>query len=680
MLEPQKWEVIAGRYRLERELARGGMGSVWTGQDKKLRRSVAVKLVTPTWAGAAEARAQFEREAMAVAQLQSPHVVQIYDFGVERECPYIVMELLEGEDLRTRLQRFKRVTLETAAQILVQTAKALSVAHAVGIVHRDLKPGNIFLVQANEEELVKVLDFGVAKQVQTEDLLKHGRGDEPVMGTPQFMSPEQARGLSNVDHRSDLWALGVIIYRALTGHLPFHAPTPTEVIVQVCTKDPRKVSDLAPDLPAELDAFFARALARDPNQRFESARQMTLAFSRISPVTFTTLSMPDPDPAIEEAIRMAKAAAGAAAADDDDDEDEATVAVDALSAEGLAAHGLFDDDLDDVKTGVNAGRGPPATKRGQGPPIPAPTPPPRRSHPGPLPPPPPRTRRFTGASAPSGRRVHTPPPVPRRKQAAATPVAKPAANPLSLATPEPPSVDAETPLVGAVLDPPVSVPIPLSPPLAPLLDDEDSEGHDEPPEPSPVSASLGHSYTTPEGEADEPSDGPYPVLAEPPKSNRSTMLLALGAIVVGVMLAVVGSSMVKGSDGEPDKAAPAIDEPPTDPVALSKTTTPETGPGQPPDEAPPEGTDPGEPEGSDPGEEAIAVPPPDKPDKQPTETKDVPETPPEPTSTMGSKPIAVSTGQAKPPPTAAPPPKPPPVPDPPPKETANPADPFADRL
>ena len=325
MLKPQQGEVIAERYRLESEIARGGMGSVWAGQDEKLRRKVAVKLVAPDWDPEGirtDAQEQFEHEAMAVAQLQSPHVVQVFDFGVDRGYPYIVMELLDGEDLRSRLYALKRLSLETAGHILVQTAKALSVAHAAGIVHRDLKPGNVFLVRSGEEEICKILDFGVAKNSDTDLLEEAVDDDEQVMGTPQFMAPEQARGL-DVDHRADLWSLGVIVYRALTGRLPYRGRTATSVIVKVCTTDPQPVSELAPDLPVELDEFFRKALAREPDERFNSAREMALAFSRITPITFTTLSMPDPKQ-IEEAIQQA----AKAAAQDEDDEAE-TMAVDA---------------------------------------------------------------------------------------------------------------------------------------------------------------------------------------------------------------------------------------------------------------------------------------------------------------------------------------------------------------
>jgi len=767
MLEPKKWEVIAGRYRLTRELARGGMGSVWAGQDKKLRRNVAVKLVAPTWDGASEARQRFEREAMAVAQLQSPHVVQIYDYGVERDCPYIVMELLEGEDLRTRLHQVKRVTLETAAQILVQTAKALSVAHAVGIIHRDLKPGNIFLVRANEEELVKVLDFGVAKQVQSADLLKAERGDEAVMGTPQFMSPEQARGLANIDHRTDLWALGVIIYRALTGHLPFHAPTPTEVIVKVCTEDPRKISDLAPDLPAELDEFFARALARDPDQRFESARQMTLAFSRISPVTFTTLTMPDPDPAIEEAIRLARAAAGSDVLDDDDDDEAATVAFDGHAAKKLAS------EIDDAKGEGPAGDPVPRTLRGQGAPLPAPTPPPRRSHPGPPPPrrPPARAPAPPGepvpptvpfqrvhsappippvAPPPPGQRVHTPPPVQRvatppplpsastpgvggasapppvpvRGQAAAAPAlaaappapARPAPGsdstpqsgvvptptrdeqadletptPAAAAIPEPtPSADALTPPIGAAIPAPPSAPIPLGGGLPSLLD-EDSEDDAEPSAPTAPTRASAPATPAPfeplptgaEEDSEEQRLSAVPVLADTPKEGRSTLLLAIGAVVVGVLIAVVGSVVVKGANDEAVDGTPVADEQPPgqNEPAEPRPQRDEGTPGSQADEL---SSDPDEQSEADQGEDAVADNATDKPtDDGQTEAKAVAKAKTDPPPPAKAEPPPPKAEPPEPPPataTAAPPPPKPPPPKPPPAKTSDPGDPFADRL
>jgi eukaryotic-like serine/threonine-protein kinase len=371
MLTPRQGELIADRYRLEQELARGGMGSVWAGQDEKLRRKIAVKLVAPDLVSAADAAERFEREAMAVAKLQSPHVVQIFDYGIERQCPFIVMELLDGEDLRNRLHRNKRLSLDAAAQILVQAAKALSVAHAAGIIHRDLKPGNIYMVRAGEEEIVKVLDFGVAANAT--DLLTGGVAPN-VIGTPQFMSPEQARGLT-LDHRTDLWSLGVITYRALTGRLPFRGGSPTEVIVKVCTETPEAVSKLAPDLPYELDAFFAKALARERERRFRSAREMALAMSRISPVNFTTLSMPDPK-AIEEAIRIAL---------EQNAEDEAkTMAVD-LEQQKAAVLRVNEEELDNLETRLHLPSPlpplPPTEEQPQRGSIPLPAPPPRRSQP-----------------------------------------------------------------------------------------------------------------------------------------------------------------------------------------------------------------------------------------------------------------------------------------------------------
>jgi eukaryotic-like serine/threonine-protein kinase len=338
MLQTSPSTIIGGRYELQRELARGGMGSVWVAKDRKLRRAVAIKVMVPMWADSVDATTRFEREAMAVAQLQSPHVVQIFDYGIEEGCPYIVMELLEGEDLRGRLQRQERLDLDTAGKVLVQTAKALSAAHAAGIVHRDLKPGNIFLAKSRDEEIVKVLDFGVAKFDQDATGAAKDTKDEKtkagtLLGTPQYMSPEQARGLPNIDQRADLWSLAVIIYRALVGRLPFTGKSAADVIVKICTQEPAKPTTLAPDLPAEVDRFFKRAFARNLNERFESARQMAVAFSRIAPTSFPSLSMPEPMPEIADALRDRQLADAGM----DWDDDEAPAAPAGVPGGALAA-------------------------------------------------------------------------------------------------------------------------------------------------------------------------------------------------------------------------------------------------------------------------------------------------------------------------------------------------------
>ncbi|MEQ9318155.1 MAG: serine/threonine-protein kinase, partial [Polyangiaceae bacterium] len=163
MLDPAAGTMIADRYRLERQLGEGGMGSVWAAVDEKLRREVAIKLVTERIADSERALARFEREAMAVARLRSPYIAQVYDYGVQDGSPYIIMELLEGEDLKVMLARQGRLTVEDTARIVVQVAKALHAAHATGIVHRDLKPANVFLSRGHGEEVCKVFDFGVAK-------------------------------------------------------------------------------------------------------------------------------------------------------------------------------------------------------------------------------------------------------------------------------------------------------------------------------------------------------------------------------------------------------------------------------------------------------------------------------------------------------------------------------------
>jgi serine/threonine-protein kinase len=272
--------VIAGKYELLRELASGGMGSVWVARHLALDEDVAIKFMRPGLPETTEARARFAREARAAARLRSPHVVQVLDHGVDDDVPYLVMELLVGEHLGDRLRRVGRLPPRALAVITEQVARALTRAHNAGIVHRDLKPANVFLAQVDDEETAKVLDFGIAKNVREAE--GEVTSTDVLMGSPQYMSPEQARGARDLDHRADLWSLGAILFRAVTGQPAFEGASAVDVILQVCTGPQPLPSRVMPDAPPELDAFFARALDRDPARRFLTAREMAGAFRALA--------------------------------------------------------------------------------------------------------------------------------------------------------------------------------------------------------------------------------------------------------------------------------------------------------------------------------------------------------------------------------------------------------------
>jgi serine/threonine-protein kinase len=275
--------VIAGKFRLERCIGYGAMGSVWGARHLALDAPVAVKFMSPTLINSPMAVTRFEREARAAAQIRSPHVVQVLDHGVDEGMPFIVMEWLEGEDLGVRLRRVGRLSLDDAAVIVTQAAKALQAAHEAGIIHRDLKPGNIFLSKSHGDEIVKLLDFGVAKMKDpgaSSDA--NATATEALIGTPNFMSPEQARSAKHLDHRTDIWSLGIIIYFAITGQMPFVGESMGDVIVRVCTQPLPPPSTVALDLPPVVDWFFQRACARDPDQRFQSAMDMANAFAALA--------------------------------------------------------------------------------------------------------------------------------------------------------------------------------------------------------------------------------------------------------------------------------------------------------------------------------------------------------------------------------------------------------------
>lgn len=261
--------LLSKRYQLVAQLGAGGMGSVWKARDLTLDADVAVKLMDPQLVGSALALARFRREARAAAAIRSSYVVQILDFGVDGNVPFIAMELLSGESLAHRLKSSKTLTPEVTARLLGHVGRALSLAHAQGIVHRDLKPDNIFLVREGDEELGKVLDFGVARRNEG---FGQNSGLETqtgaLLGTPFYMSPEQA-GADEVDARTDVWAYGVVACECLTGTRPFRGENLGGLFRAICMDEPPIPSALG-SVPRGFDEWFAKATARDKAARYAS--------------------------------------------------------------------------------------------------------------------------------------------------------------------------------------------------------------------------------------------------------------------------------------------------------------------------------------------------------------------------------------------------------------------------
>jgi hypothetical protein len=267
---------ISENIELVRLLGVGGMGSVWLAEHSALETQVAVKFMSKEVLNDPGLLARFSREAKLSARIKSPHVVQIFDFATTSDgTPYIVMEFLEGEDLETRLQGGRDLGLEETTRVIVQLCKALSKAHALGIVHRDIKPDNVFLVDNDGDSLVKILDFGIAKdQSSMSGITVSGT----TMGTPLYMSPEQLFDLKDVDFRSDLWSVAVLAYRSLTGRLPFQGTSFGSVCVSIHSGVFAPPSSVNPNLPPAIDEWFARALKLAKEERFQSAHEMADSF------------------------------------------------------------------------------------------------------------------------------------------------------------------------------------------------------------------------------------------------------------------------------------------------------------------------------------------------------------------------------------------------------------------
>ncbi|MBV8757551.1 MAG: serine/threonine protein kinase [Deltaproteobacteria bacterium] len=292
-----------GAYRVLQQIGEGGMGSVWLAEHAMLGRRAAIKVLHPSFSNQPDVVNRFFNEARAATAISDPGIVQIFDFGQQPDgSAYIVMELIEGETLDRRLQRLGRLPVVEALRLMRQVASSLSAAHSRGIVHRDLKPENIFVVRDAEVaggERAKIVDFGIAKLANNTTKTQ----TSAVMGTPTYMSPEQCRGAGQVDFRSDIYAMGCVLFTLLTGRPPFDAEGIGEIIAMHLREPPPAPSSRVPGISPQVDQLVLRCLAKDPAQRFGSSGELAAAMgvllgttsslgAQITPVTGGYASSP----------------------------------------------------------------------------------------------------------------------------------------------------------------------------------------------------------------------------------------------------------------------------------------------------------------------------------------------------------------------------------------------------
>ncbi|MGZ3423852.1 MAG: serine/threonine-protein kinase, partial [Polyangiales bacterium] len=284
--DPRVGAMIGGKYRLTKVLGRGAFGAVFEGMNTELEKRVAVKLIEPQYVQHEEVVARFKNEAKAASRVESDHIVQVFDVGTDEEHGlFMVMELLTGEDLAQRLDRELKLNPTLAVHIAVQACRGLAKAHAAGVVHRDLKPANIFLVTREDGSLmVKLVDFGISKML--EGGKEEGRAltrAGTTVGTPNYMSPEQTRG-GEIDGRTDVWALGALLYEMLAGVPAYpHDASYEQTVIAIATEPEPDLAAVAPWVPKDLAAVVSKALTRDLDKRIPDCGTFAKMLSEVVP-------------------------------------------------------------------------------------------------------------------------------------------------------------------------------------------------------------------------------------------------------------------------------------------------------------------------------------------------------------------------------------------------------------
>jgi eukaryotic-like serine/threonine-protein kinase len=317
--DPLLGQTLAEKYLVEQLIKRGGMGSVYRGKHVMMDKTVAIKVLRPSLAGDDVVVARFSREAKAASRISHPHAVSVTDFGeAENGVVFLIMEYLDGRTLKDIIRSEGAMPLSRVVEIVRQISGALDAAHMQGVIHRDLKSDNVMLSQTNGGDWAKVLDFGIAKIQQPEGTRDNDiTAANLVIGTPQYMSPEQCSQTGPIDARSDVYSLGVIVYEMLAGRVPFTGESPTVIMMKQVQDEPPSVRDARHDLPAGIDNLIRKALAKNPAERFQSAGELSEALTEAAAGADSATSLTGMPP-VAETVSNAPVSV-------EDDQDEVTI-------------------------------------------------------------------------------------------------------------------------------------------------------------------------------------------------------------------------------------------------------------------------------------------------------------------------------------------------------------------